>query len=109
MDSVMLLPAEKENGHVNPSRITMVLSRLQFGAKMNVLMGLMLLLSLGGALFNALSAQGKIMQGGSILCWLFNQRIVVPDNCHPSLLFLACFSGSVRRNHSVLLCSEQTV
>lgn len=48
-------------------------------------------------------------QGGSILCWLFNQRIVVPDNCHPSLLFLACFSGSVRRNHSVLLCSEQTV
>ncbi|WP_270670241.1 DUF6945 domain-containing protein, partial [Aeromonas sp. QDB04] len=25
-------------------------------------------------------------QGGSILCWLFNQRIVVPDNCHPSLL-----------------------
>lgn len=43
MDSVMLLPAEKENGHVNPSRITMLLSRLQFGAKMNVLMGLMLL------------------------------------------------------------------
>ncbi len=42
MDSVMLLPAEKENGHVNPSRITMLLSRLQFGAKMNVLMGLML-------------------------------------------------------------------
>ena len=40
MDSVMLLPAEKENGHVNPSRITMLLSRLQFGAKMNVLMGL---------------------------------------------------------------------
>ena len=40
MDSVMLLPAEKENGHVNPSRITMMLSRLQFGAKMNVLMGL---------------------------------------------------------------------
>ena len=34
----MLLPAEKENGHVNPSRITMLLSRLQFGAKMNVLM-----------------------------------------------------------------------
>uniref|UniRef100_UPI0022E76958 type II toxin-antitoxin system YoeB family toxin n=1 Tax=Aeromonas sp. QDB05 TaxID=2990478 RepID=UPI0022E76958 len=27
-------------------------------------------------------------QCGSILCWLFNQRIVVPDNCHPSLLFL---------------------
>ncbi|WP_270809287.1 glutathione S-transferase family protein, partial [Aeromonas sp. QDB08] len=26
------------------------------------------------------------IQGGSILCWLFNQRIVVPDNCHPSLL-----------------------
>ena len=57
----MLLPAEKENGHVNPSRITMLLSRLQFGAKMNVLMGLMLLLSLGGALFNALSAQGESM------------------------------------------------
>ena len=48
-------------------------------------------------------------QGGSILCWLFNQRIVVPDNCHPNLLFLACFSGSARRSHSVLLCSEQTV
>ena len=49
-----------------------------------------------------------VMQGGSILCWLFNQRIVVPDNCHPNLLFLACFSGSARRNHSVLRCSEQT-
>lgn len=51
----------------------------------------------------------RILQGGSILCWLFNQRIVVPDNCHPNLLFLACFSGSARRSHSVLLCSEQTV
>ncbi len=62
MDSVMLLPAEKENGHVNPSRITMLLSRLQFGAKMNVLMGLMLLLSLGGALFNALSAKDSVSE-----------------------------------------------
>ncbi|WP_460883108.1 hypothetical protein, partial [Pseudaeromonas pectinilytica] len=34
------------------------------------------------------SAMSGNVQGGSILCWLFNQRIVVPDNCHPSLLFL---------------------
>ncbi len=43
MDSAMLLPAENA-GHTSPPRMTLLLSRLQFGAKMNVLMGLMLLL-----------------------------------------------------------------
>lgn len=61
MDSAMLLPAENA-GHTSPPRMTLLLSRLQFGAKMNVLMGLMLLLSLGGALFNALSAKDSVSE-----------------------------------------------
>ena len=46
---------------MNPSRVAILLSRLKFGAKMNVLMGLMLL-SLGGALFNALSAKDSVSE-----------------------------------------------
>ena len=32
-------------------------------------------------------------QGGSILCLIFNQRITLPDNHHPSPLFSTCFAG----------------
>ncbi|KEY57315.1 hypothetical protein [Serratia sp. DD3] len=41
-------------------------------------------------------------QGGSTLCFLFNQRITGPDNCHPNLPFLACFSDSAHHNYSAL-------
>lgn len=46
--------------HLTPGMVTLWLSRLRFGTKMNLLTALMLVLSLGGGLLSALSARDTV-------------------------------------------------